>query len=381
VVTQSPEEGIAIFVKGFDPLHTDSSHSPPPPPMDIWVVRPKDRVRRRPAPPSSPSRAASASLSAAGASTAAAAATAATAAKPALGARAAQRLTEHSHWAKWRKRAPTKMPPIEPSPPPPPSSNGASRGGGRARAEEKATSSLALHRSARKWLEGCVNASSLETALPSSEYWRERRSFRFYKHLLCIIQRYAHAAKSALDVGSSLPPFLNALPWIQQKAIVGPRFAGNVGKGGKEILSLPRIEAKFGVTAHQADFLAWQPERGGATTPGPLYDLIICSEVVEHVEQPSAFVRKLLALGRVVVLSVPYMWEACDNTQCHHKTHKITRQRIEAWAGRSPQAFDIVEEASGDRRIICVYDYRAQAEPGAMTAPHARTEDEMHLAY
>ena len=49
--------------------------------------------------------------------------------------------------------------------------------------------SLALHKSARKWLDSCVNASKLESALPSSEYWRQRRQYAFYKHLHCALQR------------------------------------------------------------------------------------------------------------------------------------------------------------------------------------------------
>ena len=174
-------------------------------------------------------------------------------------------------------------------------------------------------------------------------------------------QRYGSSARSVLDVGSSLPPFVNALTWTTQRTILGPRFAGNVGKGGGEILSLSRIEEKFGVAAVKADFLEWQPPpRGGvdasSRASSPPFDLVLCSEVVEHVERPREFVRKLLATGKVVVLSVPYRWDACDNTRCHHKTNQITRDKIAAWAGRQPLAFDIVEEAdSGDRRIICVY--------------------------
>ena len=242
--------------------------------------------------------------------------------------------------------------------------------------------SIALHRSARKWLEGCVNSSTIETALPSSEYWRERRSFLFYKHLHCVIHRYAASASSALDVGSSLPPFINSLSWVQKRTILGPRFAGNVAKGGGEILSLPRIESKFGVTAISADFLEWMPPgwpgsalgaaAPGAAAPSPLFDLVLCSEVVEHVPRPAEFVRKLLLVGRLLVLSVPYMWEACDNTKCHHKTNKITRQKIEAWAGRPPLAFDVVEELSGDRRIIAVWQH--QVAVGAVAAP----ADTMH---
>ena len=215
------------------------------------------------------------------------------------------------------------------------------------------------------WLEKCVNTSTIASALPSSEYWRGRRDYALYKHLHCVLQRYAGTAKSALDVGSSLPPYLNALSWLQRRTILGPRFAGNVGKGGVELLSTKRIAEKFGVHAIQADFLEWDPPtaRGGHnapasaddTAPSPAYDLVLCSEVVEHVAMPREFVRKLLQVGRVVVLAVPYKWAPCDDTKCHHVNNKITRDKIATWAGRQPHAYDIVEEESGEQRIICVY--------------------------
>jgi hypothetical protein len=268
--------------------------------------------------------------------------------------------------------------------------------------------SVALHRSAKQWLDVCVNGSKIESALPSSEYWRERRYFSFYKHLCewraralhrtraatlcahecmplwapsaplipyrcafvagriahhhadCVLRRHAGHAKTALDVGSSLPPYLNALPWLQQRTILGPRFAGNVAKGGSELLSLSRIALKHNVTPIQADFLTWEAAKG--TVP---YDLVLCSEVVEHVPRPRAFVRKLLAVGKLVVLAVPYKWPPCDaKTDCHHVNNQITRSSIAAWAGRQPLAYDIVEEPAREggghheaqrQRIICVY--------------------------
>ena len=45
----------------------------------------------------------------------------------------------------------------------------------------------------------------------------------------------------------------------------------------------------------------------------------------------------------------------CDHVNCHHKQNEITRDKIAAWAGRQPEAYDIVEEENGDKRIICVY--------------------------
>ena len=246
-------------------------------------------------------------------------------------------------------------------------------------------SGLALHRSARRWLDGCINRSAalLDSKLPSSEYWRERRHFRLYQHQLCILSRYAPHAASVLDVGSALPPFVNALGWIARRTILGPRFAGNVAKGGEALFSLERIESKYNVTAVEADFLEWRPPgwptqataqqqlADDATPPPPLFDLVLCSEVVEHIATPREFVRKLLAVGAVVVLSVPYRWARCDNTRCHHKQNQITRDKIAVWAGRQPLAYDIVEEASGERRIICVYRRKAPSSAASAALAHS----------
>jgi len=245
------------------------------------------------------------------------------------------------------------------------------------------SSGLALHKSAKRWLDSCVNGSAaiLGSRLPSSEYWRERRSYLIYRHQFCILMRYAPRAASVLDVGSALPPFVNALTWIQQRTILGPRFAGNVAKGGGDLFSIERIRTKFNVTAVQADFLEWQPpgwevaqapftlaHAAAPKTVPPVFDLVLCSEVIEHIATPREFVRKLLAIGDLVVLSVPYRWEKC-NDGCHHKQNRITRDKIAAWAGRQPLAYDIVEESSGERRIICVY--RRQSNVSASSSNHA----------
>lgn len=222
-----------------------------------------------------------------------------------------------------------------------------------------ATSSVALHRSprARRWLDSCVNGSAVErlASLRSSEYWRERRLFLFYRHLYCLLYHYAPSATTVLDVGSALPPFVGCLSWIKRRTILGPKFAGNVAKHGGELFSIGRIQTKYNVSALHADFLAWTPPSWPPLGYGePQYDLVLCTEVIEHVERPRDFVQKLLALGHVVVLSVPYRWESCEH-KCHHKQNKITREKIASWAGRQPLAYDVVEEASGDQRILAVY--------------------------
>ena len=301
----------------------------------------------------------------------------------------------------------------------PDATNEASSDGGASSGGDGGLASVPLHKSAKRWLDRCVNQSSIASVLPSSEYWRGRRHYAFYRHLHCVLQRYASGARTGIDVGSSLPPFINSLTWLHQRAILGPAFAGNVGKGGRTILSAARIAEKFGVQVIQSDFLTWDPShrssdgerdaptiaRGdatGAATAGhqqshvqatqavsaaaaavvppdragesaalAFYDLVLCAEVVEHVERPQEFVRKLLTTGRLVVLSVPYLWESCHNTKCGHKQHRISRSQITSWAGRQPHAYDVVEEpTTGERRIICVYgEPLLDAPPRAAVAP------------
>eukprot|EP00959_Pyramimonas_sp_CCMP1952_P175883 3675295-Pyramimonas_sp.AAC.1 len=95
--------------------------------------------------------------------------------------------------------------------------------------------------------------------------------------------------------------------------------------------------------------MAWQaPHR---------YDLVICSQVVEHVDDAAAFVRKLLRIGRTVIVSVPYNWPRC--TACRHRYHRITKKLFRSWAGTAQAAAElVVKEREGgkfDSRLISIY--------------------------
>ena len=89
--------------------------------------------------------------------------------------------------------------------------------------------------------------------------------------------------------------------------------------------------------------------------------------IIEHIADAQAFVRKLLALGRVVVLSVPYRWEAvqCEErgrkVDCHEHDD-ITLKTIMEWsAPMRPIAYDVVREENEDERILCVFRARPAA--------------------
>lgn len=229
--------------------------------------------------------------------------------------------------------------------------------------------SVALHKQSGGWLSRCTRSFKVGPELGKSEYWRERRHFFYYKHLYCVVARYADVATTALDVGSALPPFINMFDWITNRTILGPYFAGNVAKDGGGIhgeraLALHRIERKYGVRAIEADFALWAPPSDLA-----LFDVVICSEVVEHIRDAAPFVQKLLTLGLVVVLSVPYRWDACDG--CHHEHDDISLAQVSRWAGRRPFAYDIVRENNEDERLICIF----RSADGAALQKPARPGD------
>ena len=301
-----------------------------------------------------------------------------------LSARHKQELDDwQQYWHKQAKLSAQRQPP-EPSqqplppsaPPPPPAAaaaapdavplwNATATGTRSASMDRFEGEPAPLHkRSEGGWLSKCTRAFKVPADLGKSEYWRERKSFYYYKHLHCVVRQYAAGANVAIDVGSALPPFINTFDWIPHRVILGPYFAGNVAKDGGGIhgnrsLALHRIEAKYGVRAIEADFATWEvpPELS-------LFDLVVCSEEVEHITKAAPFVQKLLSLGLVVVLSVPYRWAACNG--CHHAHNDISLSQIVQWAGRRPFAYDVVKESNGDERIICVFrssDGRALQSP------------------
>merc|ERR1712086_812810 len=90
------------------------------------------------------------------------------------------------------------------------------------------------------------------------------------------------------------------------------------------------------------------------------FDLLLCSQVVEHVKDPGAFVKKLIRSARTSIISVPYKWGNCRRL-CNHITDKITYQMILAWsAPEVPFYSTIVAEKESNnngmhRRIIVVF--------------------------
>ncbi len=161
----------------------------------------------------------------------------------------------------------------------------------------------------------------------AEEYYKKRKDMNYYKAVLAIVKALPY--RSILDVGSRRSPVLEALP------------------PSKERVTLDKVAVKStpGVRHIIADFFSWTPDR--------VYDLVLCLQVLEHLEQPAPFLQKLFATGTNVIVSVPYRWKkgACK----YHVQDPVTLAKVIGWAGgRNPLAHWIVED-NGWQRLICLF--------------------------
>lgn len=95
-----------------------------------------------------------------------------------------------------------------------------------------------------------------------------------------------------------------------------------------------------GVRVFHSDFMDWEPDQQ--------YDLVLCLQVLEHIPDPTPFARKLFECGRVVIVSVPYRWEA---GACSEHIHDpVDERKLREWMGRKTAEHTVV-----DARLMAGY--------------------------
>jgi hypothetical protein len=78
------------------------------------------------------------------------------------------------------------------------------------------------------------------------------------------------------------------------------------------------------------------------------FDMGICLQVLEHLEDPKIFVKKIFDLCNTVIISVPYKWpeDSCE----HHIHDEIDEKKLFEWTSKIPIEANIV-----DNRLIVLY--------------------------
>jgi hypothetical protein len=171
-----------------------------------------------------------------------------------------------------------------------------------------------------------------------------RRNFRYYDSLFFTTLQYGADAESVIEVGCASDPFIKYLDWVDKRTCVAPYFVDYANnKKESNITKVERITA---------DFMEYE------LPDNKKYDLLLCNQVLEHVPQPSLFMKKLISSAKISIISVPFKWGDCGKG-CNHVTDNITYEKILQWsAPHKPIHSGIVTEKlyyGFNRRIILVY--------------------------
>lgn len=163
----------------------------------------------------------------------------------------------------------------------------------------------------------------------SGGYWEGRRGFRYYTRVVELARHYAPDARTAIDVGPKDTPFLESIDWVPSKTAI-------------DLRTLPVVR---GANNLLGDFMEFHPK-------GP-FDLVFCLQVLEHLADPGPFARKLIATGKLVIISVPYKW---PKGSCRwHLQDPVDEAKLLGWTERPWLKTDVVQDGS-KQRLIAVFD-------------------------
>jgi hypothetical protein len=159
------------------------------------------------------------------------------------------------------------------------------------------------------------------------DYWSHRRHFHYYQEVLRLARAHVPAGRAVLDVGANDTRVLRQLDWFDRRVA----------------LDVNPIPHQRGIERVQTDFLAYRP--------GLSFDLVICLQVLEHLDDPVNFARKLLATGRTVIVSVPHEWPA--GLRAGHVQDPVSEAKLIGWVGRPAIETRLVR--NGMDRLIAVF--------------------------
>jgi hypothetical protein len=157
------------------------------------------------------------------------------------------------------------------------------------------------------------------------KYWQTRCGFQYYYEALRLCRKHAGEAKSVLEVGPRDTHFLDWVDWVPRKVAIDRYFQ-------PEILDAESI---------QGNFLNWSLTDS--------FDLTVCLQVLEHLEEVVPFARKLRQTCYILVVSVPYKWPA---GYCKwHRQDPVDLPKLVQWLGQPPLEFTIANDCGADRLV------------------------------
>ena len=159
-------------------------------------------------------------------------------------------------------------------------------------------------------------------------YWEQRRDYKYYQEVIRLARVYVPYGKQVIDVGANDTEVLRQLDWFKRRVALDVRYF--VRQRGIETIAM--------------DFMNYKSTSD--------FDLVLCLQVLEHLEEPAAFAKKVLETGRTAIISVPYLW--AKGTWKTHIQDPVDEVKLELWTQRKPIETRIIEDL-GMKRLIAVY--------------------------
>jgi len=168
----------------------------------------------------------------------------------------------------------------------------------------------------------------LQRLLGRPSYWEDRRDFNYYREVIRLATIHAPSGGQAIDVGANETQVLRQLSWFSRRVA----------------LDMRPFHRQPGIELITTDFMKYEP--------GSQFDLVLCLQVLEHLDEPAPFARKLLSIGRTVIITVPFQWP--KGLVPSHVQDPVDETKLEQWTQRKPVETAIVAD-QGKQRLIAVY--------------------------
>ncbi len=165
--------------------------------------------------------------------------------------------------------------------------------------------------------------------LVEQPYWDSRKHFRYVRYVQELVRILEPDAKSAIDVGARDTPIMEDFDWIEDRSTLDY----------SNPYSSERVK---GISANFFEFDS--PKH---------YDLALCLQVLEHVQDAVSFAQKLFQIADRVMITVPYKWPAGSNKW--HVQDPVDFDKLHSWTGREPLISAVIQERQGSRRILAYY--------------------------
>lgn len=156
--------------------------------------------------------------------------------------------------------------------------------------------------------------------LDPHSYWEKRKNDRVYLMTVLFAHYFCRSKRTIADVGCHSSPLVLLVPGFKQRFAIdpNPRTAPLwQGVDGARFLNcaLDELDIRALIGAEQ-------------------FDLIVCHQVIEHLEEPVKFATLLLSKARRVILSTTFETPA-DHIPGHVQD-PIDLHKFEGWFSRKP---------------------------------------------